>query len=366
MKEGIVATILFADLMNSTEMAKNLTLQEYDDMLVDFQGTMYQVVSHHLSSFGYGGGGLDSEWSIAGDELRVFLYSGAVRFDVRNALLIATKIKLAWLASAFNERVLKEGRLVSRIGVGANCGKVIKGIREWRGRMGQEQPNIEGYAINVTKRIEAISREGNVYQIMVGDSLYRRCQDGHAVNVAFSQPRSLAFKGLGQKILVYELVSFVNFEIVPSMPASLQNDLLDRMEYAVTQSNPEPWVFVTLLRHHVSLIASGGHEYLESHAVELAQQALEVVEYKTVIYNMLGWFHAYGQKVRNLELALHYFDQSLSQEPRNKAALLHKARIFERLEQTDQARQAYEEILNFNHDHPEARRKVAQFRAGAG
>ena len=28
MKESVVATILFADLMDSTEMAKNLTLQE--------------------------------------------------------------------------------------------------------------------------------------------------------------------------------------------------------------------------------------------------------------------------------------------------------------------------------------------------
>jgi class 3 adenylate cyclase len=366
MKESIVATILFADLMNSTEMAKNLTLQQYDDMLINFQSTMYEVVCHHLSSFGYVGSGLDSEWSIAGDELRVFLYSGAVRFDVRNALLIAAKIKLAWLASAFNERVLREGRLVSRIGVGINCGKVIKGVREWRVSMGEEQPNIEGYAINVTKRIEAVSREGGVYQIMVGDSLYRRCQEGDGLNAVFSRPRSLIFKGLGQKIPIYEVVSFVNFETVPSMPPSQQNELVDRMEYAVTQPNPEPWVFVTLLRHHVSLIASGGHEYLESHAVELAQRALEVLEYKTVIYNMLGWFYSYGQKVRNLELALHYFDQSLSLEPRNEAALLHKARILHRMQQTDRARQAYEDILKFDHDHPEARRKVEQYRAGQG
>lgn len=366
MKESIVATIVFADLMSSTEMAKNLTLQEYDEMIVNLQSTMYEVVSHHLSSYGYVGKGLDSYWSIAGDELRIFLYSGAVHFDVRNALLLSTKIKLAWLASGFNERVLEEGRLVSRIGAGINCGKVIKDAREWRARMGERQPNIEGYAINVTKRIESVSREGNVYQIMVGDSLYRRCQESNAINVAFSKPRSLVFKGLGQKIPVYELVSFVNFEILPSMPAFLQNDLLDKMEYAVNQPNPEPWIFITLLRHHASLIASGRHEYLESHAIELAQQALEVLEYKTVIYNMLGWFCAYGQRVRNLELALHYFDQSLSLEPGNEAALLHKARILDMMGQMDRARHTYEEILSQNQDHPEARRKVVQYRVGQG
>ena len=75
MKESVIATILFADLVNSTEMSKNLTLNEYDDMIIDFQGTMYEIVSHHLDHFGYAGNGNDSHWSIAGDEMRLFLYS---------------------------------------------------------------------------------------------------------------------------------------------------------------------------------------------------------------------------------------------------------------------------------------------------
>ena len=364
MKESIVATMLLADLMSSTEMAKNLTLQEYDDMIVHFQSTMYEVASHHLGQYGYVGNGVDSDWSIAGDELRVFLYSGAVGFDVRNALLIAVKIKLAWLATAFNERILNEGRLVSRIGVGINCGKVIKDLRGWRVRMGEEQPNIEGYAINVAKRIESASREGSVYQIMVGDSLYKRCHESNTINIAFSRPSSLVFKGLGQKIPVYEVVSFVNFEILPSMPDSLKNDLLQKMQYAVTQPMPEPWIFITLLRYYISLIASGGHKYLETHAIEVAEQALEVLDYKTVIYNILGWIYTYGQSVRNLEIALNYFDQSLSLEPRNEAALLHKARILDKMGRKDPARHAYEKILFHNQDHPEASRKVAQYQAG--
>jgi len=364
MKESIIATMLFADLMSSTEMAKNLTLQEYDEMIVDFQSTVYEVVSNHLSDFGYIGNGLDSYWSIAGDELRLFLYSGAVRFDVRNALLIATKIKLAWLAAAFNERILQEGRLVSRIGVGTNCGKVIKDVREWRVKMGRAQPNIEGYAINLTKRIESASREGTVYQIMVGDSLCKRCQESNSINVAFSQPRNLAFKGLGQKIPVYEVVSFINFETLSSMPASMQDGLLDKMQYAVTQPMPEPWIFVTLLRHYASLIASGGHEYLETHAIELGKQALEVLDYKTAIYNMLGWFHAYGHSSHSLEMALHYFDQALAQDLRNKPALLHRARILEATGKADLARQAYEQVLYQDSDHPEALRKVAHHQAG--
>ena len=355
------ATILFADLMNSTELAKNLTLLEYDDMLVDFQNTMFEVVSHHLDYFGYEGEGVDSEWSISGDELRVFLYSDNMDFDIRSALLIATKIKLAWLSSAFNQRVLSEQRLVSRIGVGINCGKVIKDVRPWRVKIGKAGPNIEGYAINLTKRIESASREGNVYQIMVGASLYKRCVQNKRMNVAFSHPRSLVFKGLGQKIPVYEVVSFVNFEILPSMPDHLQDALMEKMEITVRDAMPEPWIFIVLLRSYISMLVLNRDGEADVKAVDLAQQALDVVDYKPVIYNMLGWLYTNGKNVRNLEMAFHYLDQCLGLEPKNEAALLHRARILEEMGQTDLARHAYQEILFQNRQHPIARRKLAQY-----
>jgi class 3 adenylate cyclase len=361
MRESVVATIVFADLMDSTEMAKNLTLEGYDDMLVNFQSTVFEVVSHHMKQAGYVGNGVDAEWSVVGDEVRVFLYSKELRFDVRNALLIGTKVKLAWLISDFNQRVLKEGRLVSRVGVGINCGDVVKGVRQWRVRMGQEQSNVEGYAINLTKRIESASREGTAYQIMVGDSLYRAAKDNKQLNVAFSKPRSLVFKGLGQKIPVYEVVSFVNFEILPSMPESLQKGLLAKVEYAVNRPMPEPWIFVTLLRHYVSLISAGENGKLEGKAVKLARQALEAVEHKVSIHNTLAWLYSYGKTVRNLEMAFFHLDQCLGADPTNRAALLHRARILDEMGQVDLARHAYEEILVHEHDHPEAKKKVAQY-----
>lgn len=364
MTESVTATLLFADLMNSTEMAKNLTLQEYDEMLENFQAIVYEVVSHHLQYFGYRGRGVDSEFSVVGDEVKVFLYSENVRFDIRNILLVAIKIKLAWLASDFNQKILKEGRLVSRVGAGINCGTVMKGVRDWRVKMGQKQPIIEGYAINLTKRIESASRDGSVYQIMAGDSLYRASQENRNINAAFSRPISLVFKGIGQKIPVYELVSFINFEILPSMPASFRNDLVEKMEYAVTRPMPEPWIFMVLLRHYISRIVLEGQDHLEAGAVKLAQQALEMLEYKPVVYNILGWLHAYGNTVHNLELAFHYFDQCLNVEPRNEAALLHRARILDRMGHTELAWHAYEQLLLQNNDHHEARTKLEHYRAG--
>jgi class 3 adenylate cyclase len=344
-------------------MSKNLSLHAYDDMIVDFQGTLHEIVSHHLEQFGYLRNGSDSYLSIAGDEMRLFLYSGSTLFDVRNALIIALKIKLGWLASAFNDSILKEGRIVSRIGVGINCGKVIKDVREWRVKMGEERPTIEGYAINVAKRIETISREGTAYQIMVGDSIYRKCRESGSLNVAFGPPRGPLFKGLGQKIPVYEIVSFINFDIIPTMPEFVRDQLLEKMQYAVTQPMAEPWIFITLLRMYVSLIASGRYDYLEGHAIELAEQALEAVEYKPVIYNMLGWFHLHGKSILNMDMALQYFEQSLSLEPRNEAAFVHKARILDTQGNLDLAKQTYEQLLLYNPTHPEARKKVEQYNA---
>jgi class 3 adenylate cyclase len=361
MRENVVATILFADLMDSTEMAKNLTLHEYDDMLVNFQSTLFEVVSDHLKQYGYAGNGVDAEWSVVGDELRVFLYSEETRYDVRNALLIATKVKLAWLTSDFNQRILREGRLVSRVGAGINCGDVIKGVREWRMRMGQEHSNVEGYAINLTKRIESASREGVAYQIMVGDSLHRVSKENKHLNVRFGKPRNLGFKGLGQKIPVYEVISFVNFEILPFMPESLQKGLLDKLEYAVTRPMPEPWIFITLMRHYISLISSGKNGRLEAKAVKLAEQALEAVDYKAPIHNMLAWLYGYGKTIHNPEMAFFHLDQSLGIDPTNRAALLHRARILDKMGQIDLARHAYGEVLVHDHEHPEARKKVAEY-----
>jgi Tfp pilus assembly protein PilF len=78
---------------------------------------------------------------------------------------------------------------------------------------------------------------------------------------------------------------------------------------------------------------------------------------------MLGWLYTHGKKVRNLEMAFHYLDQCLGLEPKNEAALLHRARILEEMGQEDLARHAYQEILFQNRGHPVARKKLAHYEA---
>jgi len=288
--EETLATILFANLINPPRLGENLTILQYEDMLRDFQNTMYEVISHHLEFFGYVGIGVDHELSIMGDEIRVFLYSGQVQFDIRNALLIAIKIKLAWFVSTFNQRMSDEKGQLSSIGIGINCGKVVKDLRTWRVRMGDIHPNIEGYIISQTRHIQLASQEGVVSQIMVGTNFYERCRLNTRINIAFSPQKFLNVKGLDQRIPAYEVFSFVNFVIIPSMPEKIESVINNRI--------PKPWIFIILLRSYISTLAMGDDEHLSAKAVELAQQALKVLDYKVIIYNMLDWLYNNCQSIR--------------------------------------------------------------------
>ncbi len=360
MKKPITATILFSDLMNSTELAKNLSLVEYDDMLLDFQNTMHAVVSDHLSRYGYTACGVDAEWSIVGDEVKVFLYSGNLNYDIRNALLIAMKLKLAWLVSEFNRKILHEQRPVSQIGVGINWGKVIKAVRPWRSSTGIPQPNIEGYTINLTKRIESASRDGTISKIMVGDRIHKSCRHNSRINVRFGQPHDLVCKGFTQGMRVYELQSFVNFEIIRSMPPAMQNGLLEKMEEAAAVCFQEQWLYWLLLRAYISHISLNGDSTdVEEKAITFGHHIQHELHNNPTLYNMLGWVYAYGKKVRNLETALHYFEQCISLDPGNQSALLHRARILDKMGST-MVRHAYQRVLIHNTKHPEARKKIRQ------
>ena len=355
--------MLFAELMHpGSKMTKSLTLQEYDEMLVDFQKTLSMVTAGHMKNFGYVGDGTDSEWSIVGDELRIFLYSGDLRFDVRNALVLAVKLKLGWLASVFNQKIFMEGRPVSRISIGINCGRVVEDVRQGDVSFGQDQYPIDEEAIRLTKTIESLAREGTGYQVMVGDSLYQVCKENHQLNLTFSRPLREVQEGQEKKPPVYEVVSFINYEIVPTMPDRLQDRLQEAMEYTVVKPIPEPWTFFTLLRYYISRIIGGDQEEMAAKAVKLADQALGVLEYKKTLYNILGWLSTYCDSLRNLERALQYFDKALEIKPHDQAALLHRARIFEKRGDGKLARHAYEEVLRHKPGQAEAKRKLAHYK----
>jgi hypothetical protein len=364
MANAPTVTMLFADLVNpSSKMTKSLTLQEYDEMIVDFRDTLSQVTSNHLRNFEYAGDGTDSEWSISGDELRLFLYSGNLSFDVRNALILAIKLKLGWLTSVFNQKLFMEGRPVSRISVGINCVKGIKEVQQGTMSLGHGHYQIEREDIRLTKRIESIAREGTVYQVMVGESPYKVCNENSQINVSFSETRRETSEGQEKNPHAYEVVSLIDYEIVSTMPDSMKDRLAETMEYTVVKSKPEPWIYFRLLRYYISRMVVGEQEEAGQKAIELAGQALEILENKKTLYNILGWLHTYCNGLLDLEKALQYFDQVLEIEPYDQAALLHRTRIADKKGDIVLTSETYEDILRRDPDRLKTKKKPAQDRA---
>ena len=344
MADASTAILLFVDLMNpGSESKQSLSLPEYDEMITDFEKTLSLVTSFHMKDFGYAGEGKDSEWSITGDELQVFLYSGDLRYDVCNALILAIKLKIGWLTSVFNQKIFMEGRPVSRLSVGIDCGSRVKDID-------QSQYHINDDAILSTKRIESLARGGTGYQVMVGDSFHQACNEDQKINVTFRQVQGEIEGGQEKTPSVYEVVSFINYEIVPTMPHSIKDRVMEVMEYTVVKPAPEPWIYFILLRYYISKIIEGEQEEIASKAIKLANQALKVLEHKKTLYNILGWLHTYCDSLMDLNKGLHYFQKVLELEPNNLAALLHCARISEKRRTITSASESFEDILRRDPD----------------
>jgi class 3 adenylate cyclase len=182
---SIHAAVMFADLENSVMISSALSGPEYDRLINSFQQTMLELV-RSLQEQGYRVG----EYNVVGDQLSVFLYDpeevarnyaldgpepvrGAARAALVeqclkvnqdlaiSALKAAIQLKNRWLVQESNlERVLRHREPLG-LAIGLHCGRVYLTNRADGTR------RIEGYAINLGKRVESCAREGRYSRIMV-------------------------------------------------------------------------------------------------------------------------------------------------------------------------------------------------------
>jgi class 3 adenylate cyclase len=181
----IHAAILFADIENSVMLSAALTPLDYDNLLNAYHAAMQGLVEELR------GQGLPiGEYSIAGDQLSLFLYDPAEverneQLDgeeaeqdparrreliaasrssntelVFAALKAAVMLKNRWLLLDFNLRRVREHREPHGIGVGIHYGRVY--LRE---RV-DGRKRIEGFAVNLAKRVEGFARHGQYSHIM--------------------------------------------------------------------------------------------------------------------------------------------------------------------------------------------------------
>ena len=151
------AAIMFADIMGSSALADSLSLSEYDALVQEFGATSKQVLHGVMEACGLAAGEL--EHAIAGDEFHAFILAESpkgihVHKVVKVALELAVRLKIRWLCSGTNRSRASAGKAPTGIGVGIHLGPVMT---HWDdgGRA-----KCEGHAINLCKRIEGCSRQG--------------------------------------------------------------------------------------------------------------------------------------------------------------------------------------------------------------
>ncbi len=200
----ITAVILFVDLQGSVNLSNSLSIWEYDKLLNDYQRSMSEALSEIRESYQV------PEWSLTGDELKVFFYvpsdvetqaklaeirekggwhspeydelSLSMRSEhdrlIYGALRIAIHAKHKWISYETNVERIRAKQRPTELGCGINLGRVILAERY------DGKEHIEGYAINYAKRVEGTSRFGKHSQIAFSRTAYeylRNIKIGHSM-----------------------------------------------------------------------------------------------------------------------------------------------------------------------------------------
>jgi len=199
------AVILFSDIIHSSVFSDTLGLVDYDMFLEEFQKTMFDARKRVLKLTKADENHM--EFDIRGDEACAILYTDDTSNNLYTALMMASYMKSLWFQSSFNIKRVSEAKIASDIAIGIHTGKVIV-----RSRVLKEMaPKPEGYAINLAKRIEGLSREGTHTKMMISNDV-RILLKQFNIDVEISRRITKQFRGILYPIHVYEIVNFpVNF-----------------------------------------------------------------------------------------------------------------------------------------------------------
>jgi class 3 adenylate cyclase len=293
--EGSIATgILIMDMVSSTEFASVMGLRDYAQCVDDFHRLCREQCAHFLEVVHrgrYRGSGMDYEVRATGDELIVFIHTGRCASDVYQLVCLAITVNCGWLGMPFNVERIRNGHAPMALATGIHCGKV------WARRTDSGFAK-EGFAINLAKRAESLSREGERFRIFVTDATFKLL-NRRIRNLLFS-PRSLReLKGVVGEVGVYEVVeSFVDVSkrLAPQFALTFQ----EAAREAMATTAFDLWVHSCL---QVWEEASAGE--VTDDSLELCKQVLNIDPHNAVAL----YFAAQGERERdNPEKAALYLE----------------------------------------------------------
>ena len=303
------AVILFADIMNSSELANSLIFEEYNVFVEEFQQVMGEVLNGNILCMKEYSPGSNFEASIRGDEVCLILYTDNIEEDIKTVFRVAVEMKRKWLTSKKNVQRIKDGRNIIDIGIGVNCGYlIVSDHHRIVGKKITSQRTAEGYSINLAKRIEGYSREGDYSKIFVSRSVFNILRV--KFQIAFSRVHRATFKGIAQRIPIYEVKSVGHVEQTEFPTAKLSERDEEIYDQAVESNPHDLWLILDLAHHYFDK-----EEY--DKAVETYRLAIEVDPDFSPAHMYLGRAH-----FRNLmyEDALPHIEQARELNPESTRA----------------------------------------------
>ena len=110
------AVIMFADIVGSSKIAENADIDSYCTMIREYHWITEKALTEYCASENI----LPEhcEKRAYGDEIALFLYSGDVLTDLKDALYAAVLLRNKWVKSDYNRARKEEGKTYTEIRVG--------------------------------------------------------------------------------------------------------------------------------------------------------------------------------------------------------------------------------------------------------
>lgn len=258
------ASILFIDLVDSSVFASVLDLTSYASYMRTFRDLCIHQCEYFFDSFlkSRYNRGEEYEVNCIGDELVVFLHTGNPDNDVYLLTILAVSIKCAWLGAPFNAQRLQRRTVSSEAAAGINFGKIL--IRKEGGSIQRY-----GYAINLTKRIETLSRTGDYYRVFLSDSAFKQINT-RMRNLIFGPRQLMSLKGIVGNVGVYELLdSFIN--PIRRLDPRFRQGFRDVLQDALENNSRDLWIHSSL-----QVIEEAENGAVTDSALALCRQVLSI------------------------------------------------------------------------------------------
>ena len=222
-----IATILFVDLIGSSDVASIQESRDYNKYVSQFQNMTLSVFEEETKDGRMSGKRASSltkdfvDFNVRGDEGFLVLagkknherdLKHTIEKDIITSLRIALRLKYEWLFDQKNLDRMRKMKRPFEIAIGINTGRIDL-IKDPNLSNEIERKYVaEGYAVNLAKRIEGQSRTGMSSGIFVSEYTFGKYNEiGGENTLRFIPQERSSLKGISGKVQLYELV-FANLD----------------------------------------------------------------------------------------------------------------------------------------------------------